>query len=228
MNMERSLPEAWSQGLPLPQDMATAAPGLPAEDTTAVEPAGGWATEGSNLVLQDPEGFVWHQRTVEQQCKWSPPELLSRYVRGHVQAHRSRIPPVQFLDQMCFKGKGSNGCAWTAELRICRVFGKDEIGDFEHVVTRVGPMAVGPGQYRSVIFPQPRPTRGASSGTPYFTETYDGIVDATGYPISYPPIHPHHSASYIVGPVPREFADFPGARCLTAPLSSSRVEQLKG
>eukprot|EP00308_Calcidiscus_leptoporus_P004245 CAMPEP_0119353278 /NCGR_PEP_ID=MMETSP1334-20130426/2479_1 /TAXON_ID=127549 /ORGANISM="Calcidiscus leptoporus, Strain RCC1130" /LENGTH=511 /DNA_ID=CAMNT_0007366533 /DNA_START=106 /DNA_END=1641 /DNA_ORIENTATION=+ len=157
--------------------------------------------------------------------KWSAPRPLHEHTLAHMRANYTvKCPPKlpagcdmgtpagrleRFL-QLVPKGPYMNVDPAQVPVRVCEQERSiDANGDIaQFFITRVGPLTItGTAGYKATaggsfldysIVPA-APTGRTGAGTTFLVEFVDAYFDQDDKPIQYPPIHPHHSASFAAG-----------------------------
>jgi len=139
------------------------------------------------LQLQDPYTLHHQYSNLRSLCTWSEPittrELFYTQKSGDYTLH-------EIFDHL----KTGNVSA-----TVCLHSTKDLTGNLvQQFITRVGPFDLEPGEEKFFFLIPAGPQQSARHQS-FLVETYDGVVDVAGNSIPYPPVHPHHSATYMFG-----------------------------
>lgn len=164
-----------------------------ASDAAFVPPAG-WEVQGFRYSA--PDAYVGAYAARRDACAWSPPEDVFRHTRrylanGYGGAFAGpRWKSKNMYNQWSQYLLNASVCSWRRDDAAS--------GDvFETYVTRLGPITLSPSKIINDFFVPAGPPPG--NDTWYLVEAVDGYVDERGGPLTYPPVHPHHSATFLVG-----------------------------
>ena len=158
--------------------------------------------EFEHFRLQSVDGYVAYEKTRANCTEWSLPTSLATHTLKQMRATYPFPKDEQTLRRI--SSRFFAGCTpyWNMEVHTC-VLPAEIRGDVQHqwTFTRVGPVPVGPDAYLCLALIAKMPASPAttflvSSSDGYFADTHDG----GGYrAIGFPPLHPHHSNSFMVG-----------------------------
>ena len=161
-------------------------------DRSFVAPEG-W--ERQSYKYSAPDAYLGSYAARRDACEWSAPEDIFSHTRRYLSGayggafNRSRWKSKNMYNQ------------WSQYLlnaSVCRVSRVDgATGDaWDTYVTRVGPITLNPSKLINDFFVPAGPT---AASTAFLVEAVDGYLDAALRPLPYPPVHPHHSSTLIVG-----------------------------
>lgn len=163
---------------------------------------GGWERE--HFTLQAVDDYPAYISTREQCTKWSPPVPLTNHT---LRSMRAKYPfdmtdaALRAHSPRFFAGCNPN---WNVMVSTCVLPAEDQGDGVDHTwtFTRVGPMPLGFDAYVCIALipamaqPALTTTFVTASSDSYLADAHDGMgFEEKGYP----PVHPHHSNSFMVG-----------------------------
>lgn len=162
--------------------------------------------EHEHFTLQSVDAYEDMVRERER-CVWSPKVSVANHTLKHMRAKYPFEKSEAALRQHGRRFIAGCGMDWSAMVQVCVLPETDGGGPAGQLVrhqwffTRVGPLPVGPGAFKCIaLIPampaSPQSTFLIESSDTYFADARDG----RGYrEVGYPPLHPHHANSFMVG-----------------------------
>jgi len=165
------------------------------EDRVYVPPEG---YERQQFAYTAPQVWSGEYKSVKDICTWSDPlnvfDFSLKYMRSpgnyFGKFSREALPWPLPLPNMRYEQK--------AKIQSCVSSKRNPAtGDLEeYYISKFGPLDLHQGETQSFFMIPAGPT---TAKTSYLVETVDAYFDVDGNPITFPPLHPHHSATFMTG-----------------------------
>ena len=164
--------------------------------------------EREHFTLQNIDAWPAYKAERDRCTDWSTPVSMANHTIEHM---RARYPfkmseaALEKYSQRFFAGCGID---WSPKVQTCRLPPTDD-GSMQRqwFVTRVGPLPMGPEAYKCIALIPAMPTD-IDGGTTFLVSSSDSYLadmrDGQGpREVGYPPLHPHHANSFVVGYHPK-------------------------
>ena len=167
-----------------------------AEETWAAydhhyEAPAGW--ELQPFAYQNPERYTGFYSERRSKCKWSSPVSVFEHTKKYL---RSTYGGAFTGSKWKSRNMYNQWSQSSLEATVCTQTWEEDGHKYQLDITRLGPIILNPGKIINTFFVPAAPL---SDDMAYLVEAVDGYLDDNLKPLSYPPVHPHHSAVYVSG-----------------------------
>ena len=151
----------------------------------------GW--ELQPFAYQNPERYTGWYADKRSKCKWSSPVSVFAHTKKYL---RSTYGGAFTGSKWKSRNMYNQWSQSSLEATVCTQTWEQDGHKYQLDITRLGPIILNPGKIINTFFVPAAPL---DDDMAYLVEAVDGYLDDNLKPLSYPPVHPHHSAVYVTG-----------------------------
>ena len=151
----------------------------------------GW--ELQPFAYQNPERYTGFYSEKRSKCKWSSPVSVFAHTKKYL---RSTYGGAFTGSKWKSRNMYNQWSQSSLEATVCTQTWEQDGHKYQLDITRLGPIILNPGKIINTFFVPAAPL---DDDMAYLVEAVDGYLDDNLRPLSYPPVHPHHSAVYVTG-----------------------------
>ena len=151
----------------------------------------GW--ELQPFAYQNPDRYTGWYADKRSKCKWSSPVSVFAHTKKYL---RSTYGGAFTGSKWKSRNMYNQWSQSSLEAQVCTQTWEQDGHKYQLDITRLGPIILNPGKIINTFFVPAAPL---DDDMAYLVEAVDGYLDDNLLPLSYPPVHPHHSAVYVTG-----------------------------